>query len=199
MTDHDETIATYLANFEVDLRLDDVDKATTVAIIRSLLDAHASKGTLESILKEIGSPQQLASIIHIHRDAVVLLDGTTIWAVSFNDRPYERDTEPDYGIYLDEQWDPPWPHETIDWQNFGLPRDPERMKESLDRALARARSGQRVEIGCLGAHGRTGTAVGYLALQTGLDEDPVDWVRRVYCRNAVETEVQMVFLRSLRE
>jgi hypothetical protein len=40
--------------------------------------------------------------LHRHLDPVVLPDGTTLMAASFDpEDPYSRDPEPDYGLYLD--------------------------------------------------------------------------------------------------
>ncbi len=48
-----------------------------------------------------------------------------------------------------------------------------------------------VEVGCLGGHGRTGTALACLAVLTGTPaNEAVAWVRANYCAHAVETEAQ---------
>jgi protein-tyrosine phosphatase len=132
---------------------------------------------------------------HRHRTPVTLPDGTTVVAVSFEDAaPYQRDQPPDFGVYLDERWNPPWPHEHIDWPDFGVPADPGAVAASLREALERARSGEVVEIGCLGAHGRTGTALALLAILAGHPaDDAVAWVRRTYCDQSVETDEQADF------
>src|SRR5215207_10175762 len=98
--------------------------------------------------------------LHRHRDVVVLPDGTEFTAVSFDAvDPYTRAQPPDYGLYLDHQWSPPWPHEHLDWPDFGVPDDPGPILSALRSLLERARAGEHVEIGCHGGHGRTGTAV----------------------------------------
>lgn len=56
--------------------------------------------------------------------------------------------------------------------------------------------GQSVEVGCLGGHGRTGTALACLAVLAGLGEDPVRWIRARYCQHAVETDEQANFASS---
>jgi protein-tyrosine phosphatase len=62
----------------------------------------------------------------------------------------------------------------------------------------RARAGQRVEIGCLGGHGRTGTALACLAVLSGEPANQaVAWVRTNYCSNAIETPEQAAFVSSL--
>ena len=104
---------------------------------------------------------------HRHRTPVELPDGTTVVGVSF-DPTYERtETTPAFGLYLDERWSPPWPHAHVDWPDFGLPADLPALLVSLRELLERARGGEEVEIGCLGGHGRTGTAMACLAVLTG--------------------------------
>ena len=63
---------------------------------------------------------------HFHRSRVVLPDSTELTAVSFGSvDPYARDLPPEFGVYLDERWRPPWPHEYLDWPDFGVPDDPD--------------------------------------------------------------------------
>ena len=133
---------------------------------------------------------------HHHRTPVVLPDGTTVIAVSYDaSEPYGRDAAPDFGLYLDERWDPPWPHGHLAWPDFGLPADRAEATAAFLDLLARARRGEAVEIGCLGGHGRTGTAVACLAVLSGAPADgAVAWVRDVYCAHAVETADQAAFV-----
>ena len=130
--------------------------------------------------------------MHVHRDEVRLPDGTTVVAATFDERdPYDRTVAPDFGVYLDERWDPPWPHVRLDWPDFGVPPDMATVLEALRDGLARARRGERVELGCWGAHGRTGTALAILAALSGVPRDEaVAWVRSEYCAKAVETPEQ---------
>ena len=56
-----------------------------------------------------------------------------------------------------------------------------------------------MEVGCLGGHGRTGTALACLAILTGHPAaDAVAWVRANYCPEAVETVGQEAFITTLR-
>lgn len=136
---------------------------------------------------------------HRHRTAVVLPDGATVTCVSFHDDdPYARDTAPAFGLYLDSRWSPPWSHRHVDWPDFGLPADPDAFTAELSHLLERARGGERVELGCLGGHGRTGTALAQLAVMTGVPpDDAVEWVRTAYCPKAVETRAQADFVASI--
>lgn len=136
---------------------------------------------------------------HLHRSPVVFPDGTAVTAVSFGSaEPYARDAVPDFGLYLDARWKPPWPHDHLDWPDFGVPSDPALVVAELGSLLERARAGQRVEIGCYGGHGRTGTALACLAVLCGdAPGDAVGWVRATYCERAVETDEQEAFVREL--
>jgi hypothetical protein len=137
---------------------------------------------------------------HLHRSAVCLPDGSEVIAVSYDEKdPYRRDRSPDFGLYLDRCWVPPWPHAHLEWPDFGLPAEPQTVVPGLHDLLHRARSGQCVEVGCLGGHGRTGTALAWLAILTGEpSESAVSWVRANYCSLAVETPEQEVFVALLR-
>ena len=136
---------------------------------------------------------------HLHRTPVVLADGTEVIAVSYGSAdPYARNVAPAFGLYLDDRWRPPWPHDHLDWPDFGVPHDSSPVVHALESLLKRARAGQRVEIGCYGGHGRTGTALAGLAILCGhAPDEAVSWVRATYCERAVETDEQAAFARSL--
>jgi hypothetical protein len=134
--------------------------------------------------------------VHRHRTAVLLPDGTEVVAVSFDVMdPYARDLPPDYGLYLDATWAPPWPHDHVAWPDFGVPLDTHRVVGALRDVRELARSGKRVEVGCLGGHGRTGTALACLAVLAGHPAaTAVAWVRANYCDRAIETTEQEEFV-----
>ncbi len=141
------------------------------------------------------------SHIHRHANDVVFANGVTVNARSFvASDPYARKQPADFGMYFDRAWSPPWPHEHIDWPDFGVPANSPLFVASCRALLARARDGEAVEIGCLGGHGRTGTALAVLALLADptLDRNSaVEWVRSNYCDRAVETEAQATFVHTL--
>jgi hypothetical protein len=137
---------------------------------------------------------------HLHRNVVTFTDGTSLTAVSFFARdPYGRESAPPtFGLYLDERWSPRWSHAHVPWPDFGVP-DADELRRALEDVLARARDGEAVEVGCLGGHGRTGTALACLAVLTGTPAlDAVEWVRASYCADAVETIAQRAFVEELR-
>lgn len=137
--------------------------------------------------------------VHVHHSAITLPDGTSVTGVSFDFAdPYSRSRPPDFGLYFDRQWAPPWSHDHFPWPDFGVPDDPDAFISALHAALGLARAGQLVEIGCLGGHGRTGTALACLAVLTGTArDDAVEWVHVSYCADAVETREQEDFIQRL--
>lgn len=106
----------------------------------------------------------------------------------------ERDHTPDWALYLDDGWAReklPWPHRLIAWPDFGLPSDEPDAFDGLVEAWRRASAGARIEVGCAGGTGRTGTALACLAVQAGvLEGKAVDWVRSYYYPWAIDTAEQ---------
>ncbi|HEY3941935.1 MAG TPA: protein-tyrosine phosphatase family protein [Acidimicrobiales bacterium] len=133
--------------------------------------------------------------VHVHRE-LVDLPGGGVTACSFDVAdPYARPRQPGYGLYLDPRWQPPWPHDHLDWPDFGMPEDPAPVVAALGSLLERARRGECPEVGCLGGHGRTGTALACLAVLSGVPPDEaVGWIRARYCPSAVETADQEAFV-----
>ena len=80
-----------------------------------------------------------------------------------------------------------------------MPDAPE-LLVALDDVLDRSRRGEHVEIGCLGGHGRTGTALACLAVLTGVPPgEAVAWVRAAYREKAVETDEQRAFVAAFHQ
>jgi protein-tyrosine phosphatase len=107
----------------------------------------------------------------------------------------EDDPERDFGLYCDERWAPAWPAETIDWPDFGVPRNRDAAAAQIRSAFARAQAGERVEVGCAGGLGRTGTVLASMAVLAGVQAaEAVQWVRANYDARAVETQEQEEFV-----
>jgi hypothetical protein len=181
-----------------------------MAMMRTAFNDAETSGTLDATFTHVGTaPEFAAKLIssgagHRHCDPVVLPSGATVWAASFPVEGYARAgyaraQPPTFGLYLDTRWQPPWPHAHIDWPDFGLPANRDDMLAAFQDLLTRSQRGEVVEIGCIGGHGRTGTALGVLATLAGTRDDPVDWVRDTYCRHAIETDEQAAFVRQLRQ
>ena len=137
--------------------------------------------------------------IHRHRSVVIFPDRTEVTAVSFDQSdPYTRESVPDYGLYLDDRWQPPWGHDHLDWPDFGVPVNAPQAIFMMKSAFNRARGGLRIELGCIGGHGRTGTALACMAIFSGLSpSDAVEWVRSNYCTQAIEILEQEAFVNEL--
>ena len=58
----------------------------------------------------------------------------------------------------------------VEWPDYGLPADPGAMREALVEVWERA-DRERVEVGCMGGRGRTGTALAYIAVLDGVPAD----------------------------
>lgn len=59
-------------------------------------------------------------------------DGTRVSASSISERSAD-DPERTFGLYLDARWEPTWPADLVDWEDFGLPANPEVAVETADQ------------------------------------------------------------------
>ena len=119
---------------------------------------------------------------------VVFPDGTAVRASPLAARGAEAC---DFGLYLDARWAPTWPAAVVEWEDFGVPRDPDAAAVAIRDAFARARAGETVEVGCVGGLGRTGTVLACMAILAGVPPaGAVAWVREHYDERAVETRAQ---------
>lgn len=105
----------------------------------------------------------------------------------------------DFALVLAAGPVPAYPYRRIRWPDYWVPLDRADALDALGEALRRAYGGERVEVGCRGGVGRTGTALAALAVLDGLPpERAVAWVRAGYRPGAVETPWQRWWLRTLR-
>ena len=126
---------------------------------------------------------------------VTFPDGTRVQARALAER-CELDSSRHFGLYMDARWAPTWPAEVIAWADFGVPESSSAAAAQIRAAFARAKAGERVEIGCLGGRGRTGTVLACMAVLAGVPgPDAVDWVRANYLPGAVETPEQERWVR----
>ena len=117
-------------------------------------------------------------------------DGTCIMASPLDARQQDN-SDRDFGLYMDPSWAPTWDAEVIDWPDFGLPNEWETAANQIIAAFARAKNGERVEVGCIGGVGRTGSVLACMAIISEVPADQaVEWVRANYDPHAVETPEQ---------
>jgi hypothetical protein len=112
-------------------------------------------------------------------------------------RPPVPGPEPAFAVYLLGAPPPAtsWPSRWVRCPDFWVPRDRADARAALREAWERAAS-ERVEVGCGGGLGRTGTALACLAVIDGVPaREAVAYVRRHYNPRAVETPWQHWFVR----
>ncbi len=132
-------------------------------------------------------------------DVVIFPDGTRVLASGWLERKPGA-AAPDFGLYLDPQWTPWWASVMLEWPDFGVPADRETADLEIRAAFARARAGERVEVACVGGHGRTGTVLAAMAILAGVPGgEAVRWVRETYCQRAVQEPSQQYWIERFAE
>jgi hypothetical protein len=104
--------------------------------------------------------------------------------------------DPEFALYLvaGPPSGVPWEFRWVAWPDFGLPADAGALRAALGEAWERA-DRERVEVGCTGGRGRTGTGLACIAVLDGVPaERAVEYVRRHYHPDAVETAGQCQFV-----
>lgn len=110
-------------------------------------------------------------------------------------RKREDRRAPDFGLYADYSWRPNSRNEFIDWPDFGIPANPKLAYHQIKSAYSLSKK-INVEIGCIGAHGRTGTILACMSI-IDMDLNPnhaIEFVRDTYCNCAIETSKQENFV-----
>lgn len=91
-----------------------------------------------------------------------------------------------------------YPTVMIDWDDWGIPN----MKLADWQALLESlrMTNMDVAIACNGGHGRTGTALAILAYLMGIEtKTPIAYIRKAYCKKAVESTKQFQYIKALTE
>lgn len=79
-------------------------------------------------------------------------------------------------------------------QDMHAPDDPASFLQLIAYLAEQLQAGKRVHIGCVGGHGRTGTVLAALVTHMTGEKDSISYVRRHYCKKAVESAEQVRFL-----
>lgn len=156
------------------------------------------------------------------RQRFELDDGLHVFASAWFDKPQTLKSsnaasaaQIDIGFYLDSRWasesllvspglNPPFGKRTssprivlFPWEDWGVPANHQLFRRALRWLLKEASRGKKIEIGCMGGHGRTGTALACLLMVQGLGHSrAVSKVWSRYCEEAIESRNQLDFIRS---
>lgn len=105
----------------------------------------------------------------------------------------------DYGMQRDEVF--PWhqkesgPIEVFFKISDGTaPPNPKEFRNLIVWSAEQIRAGKKVHAGCIGGHGRTGTYLAALVKHMLDIDDATTYVRKHYCKKAVESDSQVNFL-----
>jgi len=157
------------------------------------------------------------------RQSFKLEEGLTVFASAWMDHPNRGlggggfEGDPDVGFYLDTRWASDRlmvsPGTTgqfsrgcssktrmllYPWPDYGMPKDRKCLMRSLSWLLKQVEQEKIVEIGCMGGHGRTGTALAALLVLQGIPaQDAIRRVWRRYCEEAIESKSQLAFIGAL--
>ena len=91
----------------------------------------------------------------------------------------------------------------ISWRDYGIPALNKEFWHHLVSSLKafateRKEKTTMVTFCCQGGHGRTGTALTIVGALLGLNkDDPVEWLRSIYCAKAVESETQIKYISNI--
>jgi hypothetical protein len=76
-------------------------------------------------------------------------------------------------------------------------RAPDNLEESkklIDWLAMNLSSNQKIHLGCIGGHGRTGTILAALVKVMTGEKDAIEYVRKNYCKKVVESNEQVEWL-----
>lgn len=125
-------------------------------------------------------------------------NGVTVQATSLSQDRLRKGDTPDFAIYLDSGWRSDGMCIMLPWRDFGLPTVGYNMvRYAIQEAYDWAEAGAIVEVGCIGAHGRTGTVLACLAVLSDAELSPTDaikFIRTSFCSHAIETRDQEWFV-----
>jgi hypothetical protein len=78
--------------------------------------------------------------------------------------------------------------------DMGVPSNVSRFKKMVTWLCSQLQDGKSVHVGCIGGHGRTGTVLSAIVAEALGETDAIQYVRKHYCKRAVESREQVQFL-----
>lgn len=78
--------------------------------------------------------------------------------------------------------------------DMGVPKSPEDFKKMIKWLSEQLEIGKNIHMGCIGGHGRTGMVMSALIKYICDVDDATTWVRENYCKKAVESQSQVMYL-----
>lgn len=92
----------------------------------------------------------------------------------------------------------PWVGEAVSVHylitDMAAPHDHASFIKLVDWIVSCLVAGKKVHVGCIGGHGRTGTVLAAVVSIMLGERDAISYVRKHYCKKAVESKVQVDFL-----
>ena len=93
----------------------------------------------------------------------------------------------------------PWDKQSVVEVQYSIrdmeaPANTARFKKMITWLCTQLHEGKTVHVGCIGGHGRTGTVLSAIVAEALEQADAVQYVRKHYCKKAVESKAQMQFL-----
>lgn len=155
-------------------------------------------------------------------------DVHSIYASAERDAPYNdkrhKSDYPDLSVYLYSGWvsdyqdkftsspeldvpwqvsskrTPEWPMTWLEWPDYSVPKNLDDVLACLEWTWEHIVQGERVETGCLGGHGRTGTFLACLLAMNGVTPGlAMGRVWNDYCEEAIESKSQMKLIVTVHE
>lgn len=80
--------------------------------------------------------------------------------------------------------------------DMAAPKDAASFKKLIEYLATNLEGGKKIHIGCIGGHGRTGTVLAALVAHMTGEKDATAYVRKHYCKKAVESKSQIAFLKK---
>lgn len=78
--------------------------------------------------------------------------------------------------------------------DMSVPTSPKDFVQLIAYLCEQLNQGKTVHVGCIGGHGRTGMVLSAVLKEMTGEVDAIAWVRKNYCKKAVETSEQVKFL-----